>query len=456
MTPKEKISLTITAAVCANVLLIPAYLNGYLFFFIDSGRHLKLDLVLEFTPPFYNLWLYPLYAWNLPWVVGLAQSSLAVGLIWFGLRISLGRASAWALAATVGALTLGSSLPYQAGFALPDALTALGILAIVLAPFERPRLRVALATLTFYSAICHFSHVPIFAATFLGALGVHALVRRSGKLRISCFRETALALLLAFATQVSTNYLKHNRAVYSVSGPTFLFARLQADGLLGQYLREHCPEKRWAICASADQFPMPSSSFLWSPTGPGNVNGGFAALMDESAEIVTGVVVAQPAPVAANAARTTYEQLKLAVAVDIPGRAYIDLPALFEPLERDHPRIYKSLRGSNQFQGQPDSASTLQRAHGLISSLTLYAFPLLLALAWRQRLHNPVVLATTLACGVFANAAVCAIGSEVYPRYGSRAQWLASFAVLLLAMALIESWKRERNSRPVLPSNDPG
>ena len=134
--PNARTQTLISVALAANALLLPAYCNGYLFFFIDTGRHLSLDSFTTLTPPFYNFLLYPLYVWNLPWVVGLTQASVAAVLIWLALRACLGRVSLRTFGIVIAILTAATSLPFQARFALPDALTALGLLAIAVLPIR--------------------------------------------------------------------------------------------------------------------------------------------------------------------------------------------------------------------------------------------------------------------------------------------------------------------------------
>ena len=453
MTRREKIGLVFTAALCANVLLIPAYLNGYMFFFVDTGRHLRMESFIDFTPPFYNLMLYPLYAWDLPWAVGLVQSGLAVALIWLALRVGLSRASAWTLVVAVGALSLASSLPYQAGLALPDAMTALGILAIALAPFERISIRILLALLAYYCAICHFSHLPILAGVLAAGAVLHAWLKPLGNLQLRRFSEAAMALILAFATQVSANYLLHGKAVYSIAGSTFVFARLQADGMGTDYLRERCPQEDWILCDFVSQLPMTSSDFLWADKGPRTTLGGFAPLMDETGEAVSGTVRAYPWRVAKNAARLAFSQLT--EVVQFPHREQVDFDFLLEDLEQKHPAVFSSLTSSKQFRTSFDWSSPRRQTHRAIARNTMYALPLLLVLAWRCRLDKSVALAATLAVSVFANCAVCAIGSVATGRYGARVFWLAQFSVVLLALTLVEHWRRSRSPQSTSAPHDP-
>ena len=67
---------------------------------------------------------------------------------------------------------------------------------------------------------------------------------------------------------MAVNHFTPGQAAFSVDGYAFPLARLVADGQAVSYLREACPQRRYALCEYIDCLPKDSDEFLWSPDSP--------------------------------------------------------------------------------------------------------------------------------------------------------------------------------------------
>lgn len=162
----KRVSGLIGLAAATAALLWPAVENGYLLVNVDTARHLAMWSKSPFFPQGYNLWLYPWYAWNLPWAVAGAQAALVAGMTWLALRLLEADKPVAAASGVVAFLAAATYAPIQVSTALPDAFTPIGLLSLALAPLpERSASRWALAGVAFLSATVHYSHAPIFLAT---------------------------------------------------------------------------------------------------------------------------------------------------------------------------------------------------------------------------------------------------------------------------------------------------
>ena len=425
---------------CAVVLLWPAIDNGYLFFNIDTGRHLGLGRNFSPAyPPFYNLWLIPLYALNLPWLVGLLQAGLAVGLIAAALRYVVRTRGVAAPALTTLALAAGTYLPFVASTALPDALTAVGLLAIVLAPQSPKPWRMPLAFVALGAAMVHYSHLPIYAAALFVGVALHGL-RRGRAFRFGRFREAAVALALALSFHTLIHLAFYGRAQYSLSGPVFLLARLQQDGPAVWFLRRECPSPDYRLCAVLDQLPMPSDDFLWTETAPLNQLGNFQRLSDEASRVVAGAIRAYPRQTAQLFLRNTVEQLTMVR--DFPSPTSRN--AWMLKVAASYPPILAALEGAKQY-GEGYRLPQLGEAHVRVMAACALLLVPLAALAWRRRqTQSAAIFALSLAAGYLANALVTGGVSRPLERYSARAAWLIPLAALIVALALVRQMRQSR------------
>ncbi|MFM2150324.1 MAG: hypothetical protein RLZZ187_2630 [Pseudomonadota bacterium] len=432
-------------AILAGALLLawPAAFNGYPLVFIDSVSYLNHTTLPE-TPwdktqaygPFLHL-----VHWQVSlWPAVLAQGLMASHLIWLAQRMVRGTATRAAHLLVCGALAALSAAPWFLATLMPDALTALVPLALILLGFGRlSRTETAWVALVGALAIAaHLSHLPTAAA--MVALTV-LLARRPGPVL-----RAALPLGLALAFLATSNLLAFGRATLSPHGSVFLLARLQDDGPAAAVIRARCTSSPqgagWHLCAFADRLPMDSDTFLWDGTSPLNRNadgsprpmGGVAGAA-EAREIIAATLREYPGAVAGAMLRNAITQLLKPRVGDTLGNEHLALSARI-PIARSFPSgELAAFDAGLQMQGALQArAAPLLAPHIPVLLLSLSGALWLLWRALRARDTPRAALLAGALLALLANAAATGALSKPHERYQARIVWLLPLAVMLGAL----------------------
>lgn len=170
----------------------------------------------------------------------------------------------------MAALAVGTTLPFFAGFAMPDLWAGVGLAALAALLFAREGLgRVtqgALAVLVLAAMTFHQSNGMVAVLAVAAAVVAARLVWKTS------WRRTAPGLGL-FAAALATALALQSGYVLAVKmatgdnlrSPPFLVARSLADGPGRVYLRRSCAEGvRWALCRFKDRPLDDSQEILWT------------------------------------------------------------------------------------------------------------------------------------------------------------------------------------------------
>lgn len=438
------------AAILAGAALLawPALLNGYPLVFIDTVSYLGQTIFPE-TPwdktqaygPFLHL-----FHWRISlWPAVAAQALIASHLVWLAQRMARGGATTPAHLLACAALAALTSAPWTLATLMPDALTAIAPLCLLLLGFATlSRAEAAWVALVGAVAVAsHLSHLPGAAAMVVLTL----LLTR----RIAPTLRAALPLALAIAFLLGSNLVSFGRATLSPHGSVFLLARLQDDGPATTLLRERCPQPHWHLCAFLDRMPMDSDEFLWSPSSPLNRNpdgsprpmGGVAGAQ-EAREILAATISAHPVEVAQAMLRNTARQFAMAETGDTLTNDHLALSAR-RAIAAGLPQELAAFDAGAQMRGDmPALAAPFLAPHPLVLLLSLLALPVLGWRAIRARdLPRGALLAGAL-LALLANAAATGALSKPHDRYQARIAWLLPLAVLLAAMPRISARPRAR------------
>jgi hypothetical protein len=436
-------------AILAGAVLLtwPALLNGYPLVFIDTVSYLNHTTLPE-TPwdktqaygPFLHLFHWQVSLWPALAAQGLVASHLA----WLAQRMARGGARPAAHLPTCLGLGALTSAPWFLATLMPDALTALAPLCLLLLGFARlSRIEAGWVALVGALAIAaHLSHLP----TAFAVLALVALLAG----RAAPVARAALPVALAVAFLLASNAIAFGRATLSPHGATFLLARLQADGPAAAVIRARCPESGWHLCAFADRLPMDSDAFLWDGNSPLNRNadgsprpmGGVAGAA-EAREIVAATLRDRPIEVAAAMLRNSLAQLALVRVGDTLGNEHLALSArrpiaaAFPPGELTAFDAAAQMRG-----GLPARAAPFLLPHLPVLLLCTLAAPWLL---WRLRRDRArLALLAGALVAVLANAAVTGALSKPHHRYQARIVWLLPLAVLVISSPAARAAQRPR------------
>ena len=376
--------------------------------------------------------------WLTVFVQGLAVAWLAEMALRAG-----GRWSLRSYAAVMALLAFATPAPFFVADLMPDIWSglAIGAMALVFAASKRlTRLDLAaLTAMTVFAAMAHNSHVLIIAG--VTAAGIALWLGRS-VLRLPdadprpAFAVGALALACAVAgTMLFSAMVKHSVGASPIT-PPFLTARVVADGPGRLYVREHCHDHPFAVCAFADRLAgTDTDGFLWDENPKTGV---FAvaspaqrrALATEQTRFALASTLAHPWMQAQASARNVALQL---LQTDLEDFDY--KPNVLAELRADLPaepraRLETSLAARR---GWPIGGLWAEQAVVIWLSLGVIAWAVLDG-EGRATLH----LALLCGAGVLANTLACGVLSDLYGRYQARCIWLLPLAAALLAVELPE------------------
>jgi hypothetical protein len=439
--PAAEAPLSALAAIVAGALLLvwPAALNGYPLVFIDTISYLNHTTLPE-TPwdktqaygPFLHL-----FHWRLSlWPPLLAQGLVASHLLWLAQRMARGTAGPAAHLLVCGGLAALTAAPWFVATLMPDALTGLAPLCLLLLGFGAlTRAETAWVALVGALAIAaHLSHLP----TALAMVGLTLLLTR----RARPVLRASLPLGLALAFLAASNLLAFGRATLSPHGSVFLLARLQDDGPAAAVIRARCPAAGWHLCAFADRLPMDSDTFLWDPTSPLNTEAdgrpramGGVQGAEEARSIVAATLRDRPAEVAAAMLRNALHQAWRVQVGDTLGNEHLALSARI-PIARSFPAAERAaFDAAAQMQGAlPARAGPFLAPHLPALLLALGAAGWL---GWRAVRGGDLPRAALVAgalVALAANAAATGALSKPHDRYQARIVWLLPLAVMLAAL----------------------
>jgi hypothetical protein len=439
----QKLNNALTFILATLLLCGVAIYNGYPLVYPDTGGYIGLNDNF-FRSFFYNLFLAPaLWAHSL-WLVVVLQSLIVAHLLRLVLRVVFRLTSPLALLGVTIPLCMLSTLPWFTGFIMPDIFTGVLILALFLLVFCLPQLgsieKTYLITLVIVAVTVHLSHIPLA----LGLLGIAWLVkmvmRKQDLLPSPSLWRINLAVAVAIVLLVANGYRAYGTLTISPGSYAFPLARLVADGPAVRYLRAHCPEENYALCAYLDQLPTDSNTFLWSANSPFKKVGGFAGYRTEGKKIVTETILHYPFQIGKITIWNTLLQLPMINRHRIIS--YIDNPHPTNAIKTNFHGEFGAYSRSRQSQNTLglDSFNSL---HRLVIALCLPLAVAVLFFYLKRRRFLPVLLLTSLTGAYGLNAFVSAALSGPYDRYSSRLIWLLPFFCLAAVMDVIQNRRRQ-------------
>lgn len=178
--------------------------------------------------------------------------------------------SAWRVhLAITGVLMLCMSLPWYTAQIMPDVITPMTLLVLYLLLFV-PELgkwkRAFLWACLFFFLIAHNAHVLMLAMLLLAMLLVRLVGRGRIAPRYAWMDMGAEALVLvAGVLFVSWYNGRHGlSAKFSPAANVFFTGRLCENGLLGDYLDEHCGQRDYPLCQYRSELPFVPGDFIWA------------------------------------------------------------------------------------------------------------------------------------------------------------------------------------------------
>jgi hypothetical protein len=395
--------------------------------------------------PWFGLTVYVVSALGGLWALTALQSlvaSYAIRSLW---RATGGSALEHLI--IMAALAVGTTLPFFAGFAMPDVWAGVSLVALATLLFfsdALSRLNIMALFLVVVAGLSfHHSNAPVALLAALIAAPAARLLWRIEWRRIAL----GLGLLIAAVTAASALDAGYDLAVKASTGdtlrsPPFLAARILADGPGRAYLRRSCGAgATWALCRF-QKLPLDNSQdILWSGDPAKGVFG--RAGVDERIRIdheqtrfVMAVIASDPVGSFKAALMNTWRTL-ISVNLEDPLRDpyfYLTDPDWRDTYIADLVRDMGSC-GPSEHDCRPRlNPVMLAYWHGAVC---------LIALAWLafaascKRIRNVALDAklgpTTLflLSTLLLNAAVLGVLSGPFARYQARIAWLLPLTAML-------------------------
>jgi hypothetical protein len=442
-------SVWIAAVAVPLLLLAPALWNGYPLLQWDTGGYLARWYEGYLVPSRSTVFgLYLHFGEESGFWINLGIQALAtLWIVQLTLRV-LGMAQPLRLLTMSLALILTTALPFLASMLLTDIFAGLSVLSLFILVLQATKTstveKISLFAFTAFAAATHSATL----AVLLGLCCVGWVVRPflCERVAVSGLAQGSLTVIAGAAMLLSANFALSGQLAWTPGGYGVAFGRMLQDGIVAQYLRDHCPQQKLKLCPYRDQLPATADQFLWG-NSMFNTLGRFQGLNDEMGFIVLHSLAEYPAWQSEAALAATARQLAL---VATGEGSDVWLGHTYGIIERYIPSQAKPMHAARQQQWHFDF-TVINRIHVPVALASMALVAMLFAGGlWRRRFDDLTLLAGTITLALLGNALVCGVISGPHDRYGARLTWVATFVTLIAAIRYFtgEDAPRDRSLPP--------
>ena len=428
----EQRSVWVAAIAIPLLLLAPAIWNGYPLLQWDTGGYLARWYEGYLVPSRSTVFGVYLHVGETSgfWINLGLQALATLWIIQLTLRV-LEMAEPRRLMAISLVLILATALPWLASMLLTDIFAGLSVLALFILVMHGSRIStVEKCSLFVFIAFAGATHSATLAV-LLGLCLTGWMLRPWLRARIpaSGLRQGSLTIVAGAAMLLTANYGLSGQFAWTPGGYGVAFGRMLQDGIVTQYLKDHCPQQHLKLCPYRNELPPTADDFLWG-NSMFNTLGRFQGLNDEMGFIAAHSLAEYPAWQAEAALMATAHQL---VHVATGEGTSVWIPHTYGIIERYIPSQTKPMRAARQQHWQLDFTA-INRIHVPVALTSIVlVFALFGRGLWRRRLDDLTLLAGTVSLALLGNAMVCGVISGPHDRYGARMAWIATLVVLLAA-----------------------
>lgn len=365
------------------------------------------------------------------WIVQLTlrvlRSSQPLRLLWIGLL-----------------LILTTALPWIASMLLTDIFAGLAVLALFILVTQADQTsvweKIALFVFTAFASATHSATLGVL----FGLCGVGWVAWPLLRDRISAagLMQGSGSIVAGAAMLLAANFALSGQLAWTPGGVGVAFGRMLQDGIVTQYLRDHCPQQKLKLCPYRNELPPTADDFLWGKSMFDEL-GRFAGLNDEMGFIVERSLADYPLWQAKAAAVAAADQL-IHVATGEGTTGW--LPHTYGIIDRYIPAQSKPMHAAHQQHWDIDFAA-VNWLHVPVAFGSMLAVTALLGHAiWRRRRDDVTLLAATVTLALLGNAIICGVISGPHDRYGARMVWIATFTVLIAAARYLSATDKAAES----------
>ncbi|MCC8941224.1 hypothetical protein H8A99_33540 [Bradyrhizobium sp. Arg68] len=428
----ETRSVWIATIAIPLLLLAPAFWNRYPLLQWDTGGYLARwyeGYLVPSRSTVFGIYLH-LGEQASFWLNLGIQSLATLWILQLVLRV-LDLARPVRLVAISLALIATTALPWLSSMLLTDIFAGLSVLALFVLVLHGARIstleKAALFVFTAFSAATHSATLAVLLGLCCVGWIARPWLRR--QIPLAGLAQGSLTIVAGAVMLLAANFSLSGQLAWTPGGYGVPFGRMLQDGIVAQYLRDHCAKEKLKLCPYRDRLPPTADDFLWG-NSMFNTLGRFQGLNDEMGFIVLHALAAYPAWQAEAALAATADQL-MHVATGEGTNGWI--PHTYGIIERYIPAQLAPMRKAKQQQWQVDF-TTINRIHVPVALASMLLVALLFGRGlWRRKRDELTLLAGTVTLALLGNAVVCGVISGPHDRYGARMAWVATFVVLIAA-----------------------
>ncbi|WP_316192410.1 MULTISPECIES: hypothetical protein [unclassified Bradyrhizobium] len=344
-------------------------------------------------------------------VLGLSQP---LRLLWIGLL-----------------LILTTALPWLASMLLTDIFAGLAVLALFILVTQADRTsgleKTALFVFTAFASATHSATLGVLFG--LCCVGWVAKPFLRDRISFSGLVQASATILVGAAMLLAANAALSRQFAWTPGGVGVAFGRMLQDGIVTQYLRDHCPQQKLKLCPYRNELPPTADDFLWGHSMFDKL-GRFEGLNDEMGFIVERSLAEYPLWQVKAAAVATAEQL-VHVATGEGTNGW--LPHTYGIIDRYVPAQSQAMHAAHQQHWEINFAP-VNWLHVPVALGSMLAVVAIVGHAiWRRRRDDVALLAATVTLALLGNAVICGVISGPHDRYGARIVWIATFTGLIAA-----------------------
>ena len=305
-------ALRIAAVLIPLFLISPALWNGYPLLQWDTGGYLARwyeGYLVPSRSTVFGIYLH-LGEHSGFWLNLGIQALATLWILQLTLRV-LELAQPFRLLSISLLLILTTALPWLASLLLTDIFAGLSVLSLFILVLHGRKIspieRVALFAFTAFSAATHSATLGVLLGLCCVALAAKPLL--PDRISLSGVMQGLLALATSAVLLLSANYALSGQVAWTPGGYGVAFGRMMQDGIVAQYLRDHCAHEQFKLCPYRNELPPTGDDFLWANDSVFNKLSRFAGLDDEMSYIVTHSLGEYPVRQAEAALASTAKQL---------------------------------------------------------------------------------------------------------------------------------------------------
>ena len=434
MTARRTDSIWVWACALAIpvLLLAPAIWNGYPLLQWDTGGYLARwyeGYLVPSRSTVFGLYLH-LGEDSAFWLDLGIQALATLWILQLTLRV-FGMGQPLRLAAISFVLMLTTALPWIASMLLTDIFAGLSVLSLFVLVLHGDKISTPEKLLLFaFTAFAGATHSATLAVLLgLCLCGWIARPFLGARIALPGLLQGSLTIVAGAAMLLAANFALSGQLAWTPGGSGVAFGRMLQDGIVTQYLRDHCATENLKLCPYRDELPPTADDFLWGHSMFEKL-GRFAGLNDEMGTIALHSLEEYPAWQAKAALVATAKQL---TDVATGEGTTVWIPHTYGIIERYIPAQVAPMRAARQ-QHHDLGFRTINRIHVPVA-LASMLLVLLIAGAGivRRRLDDLTLLAATVTLALLGNAFVCGVISGPHDRYGARMVWIATLTALIAA-----------------------